>query len=130
MDYVGMHLWGKQHASASACSFFAVLCCATIFSTGTFFASVALQGAKTSGDSRCAEPLVSSIGRTALLSLSHTLPSTFHKSGVTPHSSRLFYCIHRQSFYPITATGSHVNARVCSETPQWTRDGGSSWYSL
>lgn len=44
MDYVGMHLWGKLHASASACSFFAALCCATIFSTGTFFASVALQG--------------------------------------------------------------------------------------
>lgn len=44
MDYVGMHLRGQQHAGASACSFFAALCCATIFSIGTFFASVALQG--------------------------------------------------------------------------------------
>lgn len=41
---VGMHLRGQQHASASACSFFVALCCATIFSTGTFFASVTLQG--------------------------------------------------------------------------------------
>lgn len=101
MDYVRMH---QQHASASTCSFFAALCCATIFSTGTFFASVTLLGNVLVKEISYIQHLeirdvrghlsFQSVERPSSRFRIHFLVPSINQAWLL-HSSRLFYCIHR-----------------------------------